>query len=890
MKKYNLEAPPRQRTSVPIQGIDVATPDDTVADGKCSALNNLRFKNGAWRPVSPYINTLNTGVSIVYNHIIDGDDHYIIKEGDNYFNSKPKTLIASISDVTLIYHFGNVLFFITPNSSHYYLYTDGNYKEWSAPSYIKTSISKYEYSPCEPTAGINDNETGKWIEYNTRGWHYDSSGNSVSNPGYGRWYPFYNITQGYSMLQQQDSSFWHGEFLLFCTFVMSDGTNLSPSPLHLIKSNTAYTETNNIVRDVCYDKSPLWLFREQVTADDDDSTQDTYLAIRVISKDGTTSVPSKEPLLQSCIASLDLNFYLHDNQKSLVQSIAIWATRLNPILTNSPHYAKHTVYTDREYDRNPWDIPLSSRRDNLNGSRERTRTVFREGSGYTTIAPSNNITDYYADNDLANQPFYLLSELPLSDFTENKNNYSKTITLNKELLDSMSNNRVYAPSNNIHALTPSSCLDYNARLHSASYKETFFSGYSFTDLYSATDATTLTPVNISVKLSEKLLLWGGYHYIGKSNLSNVPFSHIISYPDYRATYIQRSDLGTYPLKPSVANNFSWFHQAHTANEKFPPIGRQPSTGFTIASSARTVTYHNKIQVSAPNNCFNLPFDNSYTVGSSSNKIIALNSPAMEMHEMKIGELPLYVFTEEGIFALQAGSDTLYASVVPVNHDRIINPNTLAINNSIVYATERGIHLLRGATNTIISEPLHRDGVVPIGEYKTCQFIHPKGFNEIVVLPTSGGIAYVYNLDMGYWSTRTLSGVKLNTDELYDNGTIYDLTNENEDGELPIDIMTRPIKLGTLEYKRVETLIPRMTHSSTSSDITVRLTSSIATNALREETISSLSSLPLVFRRTRDSSSYFRVEVTTSGNELKSSEFSITNIDFEWYERFRRRMR
>ena len=54
MKTNELPKPPRQKTSVVIEGLDTSTPDDLVKDGKCETLHNLRYKEGAWRPVHPH--------------------------------------------------------------------------------------------------------------------------------------------------------------------------------------------------------------------------------------------------------------------------------------------------------------------------------------------------------------------------------------------------------------------------------------------------------------------------------------------------------------------------------------------------------------------------------------------------------------------------------------------------------------------------------------------------------------------------------------------------------------------------------------------------------------------------------------------------------------------
>lgn len=912
MKKNNLAAPPRQRTSVPIQGLDLITPDDTVADGKCQILHNMRYEGGAWRPTHPYTTNLNANIEIIYNHNFDGTDHYIYYNGDTGCfvsaskSATPKQSIISLPKDTKISHFGKVLIFTTDSTVYYFLHVDDSYCKWSIPDYIRTSVKKYDYKQCEPSAGVTSNETGEWVEYNN-GWGRNANGDTAAGmTGYARWYPFYNITQGYSMLETGLTDYWHGELLLFCTFVMTDGTNISPSPLHLLKSNSAYSEIKNVSRDICNSKSPVWLFRDTVTSSDNEEEQDTYLAIRVISNDGQTTVPDSEPLLQSCTASLQLSFSLSDEQRQMIKSIAIWSTRLNPILTNNPQFTYQEAIIDSSDDRSGgWDVPLSGQqRENLGGDRgyrstTRSESNFRQGTISSAVVPSNAFTAYYANNDLANQPFYLMSEIPIDSISGS----SYLLNITKELLDQCVGNRVYEPSNNVHNIIPRHSFDYNARLHLVAPTTTLSLGYNFGDIFPKESQTELVGVNTSLKTSNHTYTFGAQHFVGdklSSKLDNVPFSHIISYPDYRATIIHKQGVTPYVLKPAVGNNFAWYHQPHTFYEKFPLISDALGLeSFTLRATDRVVVESNKIQVSAPNNCFNLPYGNSYTIGSSSNKIIAINSPAIEMHEMKIGELPLYVFTEEGIFALQAGANTLYASVVPVNHDKIINPNTLAINNALVYATERGIHMLRGSENVIISTPIHKNGIVPIDVFKTCTFINPKAYNELVVLRSDGSGAYIYNLDSGYWSTRELSGWKLNTDELVTRNsgyfTIYNLTNEVEDECQTPQIITRPIKLGTLEYKRVETMIPRIQRNpETTYGFKCQLLDKWNQgkgNQMGEYTLDQSGLLPIGIRRTGSSSQYFTFRFVSTDYYVNiGPDFSISHIDFEWYERFRRRMR
>ena len=904
MKKNNLEAPPRQRTSVPIQGIDVATPDDIVTDGKCSALKNLRYEAGAWRPMCEYdLSEDPFSYPVIYNHIVDGKSNYICKNGDtySYLDGSYNATICKISGVIGISHFGNILIFMTSTDTHFYVWAQSGYSKWEKPSYVKTKVTDYQYSSMDPVAGIKVDDSD-WVEYGTRGWAVNNDGTtSAGSNANALWYPFFNLTQGHSMISTEpNSGYWHGELLLFTTFVMEDGTNIAPSPLHLLKSNTAYTNNQNVVRDVYVSKPPTTLFSLDTNSNNKD--EDTYIAIRVVGKDKGTTVPSNEPLLQSCKCNLNLSFTLGSSSAALIKSVAVWVTRVNPILTSSPHYK----YMERT--RDGWvpansDLPaeaavafatLKALTGNLFAEKEAEYfSNFRQHNG-AFIIPSSDVTDYYADNDLANQPFYLLKELTLEDFTLTDSSYSYTLPITKDLLDNSVGNRTYTPVNNVHTVTAKINADYNARLHLANYKTTLFKGFDFADAW---DGGLSTTKNVATDITV-----GGKTYRRSSSFNSsmsnfqtsAPFAHILSYPDSRAEMITLQGYAGWPLKPAHTNSFAWCHQEHTSEEKFPTISYDQdytgnsSLGLTLTNGSFDT--YNKLQVSAANNCFNLPFENNYTIGSSSNKIIAINSPAIEMHEMKIGELPLYVFTEEGIFALQAGTNTLYASVVPVNHDKIINPNTLAINNALVYATERGIHLLRGSENTIISTPIHTNGIVDINMLKSCQFINAKAFNELIVKPIDKDYAFVYNLSAGYWSTRDFKFTKLNTDELVYSDGVYDLLNEVESEPLTPTIVTRPIKLGTLEYKRVETMIPRLQCTpSKTNGFSVKLYDKSLTHSFGSYPLTSDGKY-MGLRRTGDSSQYYRFVFQADGAFSIGSDFSISHIDFEWYERFRRRMR
>ena len=78
---------------------------------------------------------------------------------------------------------------------------------------------------------------------------------------------------------------------------------------------------------------------------------------------------------------------------------------------------------------------------------------------------------------------------------------------------------------------------------------------------------------------------------------------------------------------------------------------------------------NRVQASATNNMFSLPFANSYRFGVSEERIIAIATVVDELSATRFGAFPLYVFTDRGVWSLESGTgEVLYSNILPVNHD------------------------------------------------------------------------------------------------------------------------------------------------------------------------------------------------------------------------------
>lgn len=890
MKNDNLTSPPRQRTSVAIQGIDRSSPDDIVKDGMCEELHNLRWKDNAWRPVHPHKKRSVKGLpdgqvtpTIIYKHPVSDPDYYIgqlklITGSYRYVNynitTGEYTTIATFRTLQKVSHFGNVLMFSDGVDMSYYLFKDNKYGEVSAnlplPSIdisygdFKAYDTRYVYWKVNKQIFLDINTPilpdtyhpawgGDNVNFFARAISAIASGTQEVQITVA--HMLYNVSQGIYPPDTEDGRIW-GNVCLFTALRMDDGSILQVSPLHLISREIPYQvkrifkgklEGKDVTSNASFQTADefIWAESNPITVSPTLNTNLTLDDYRI------NPIQYFTPSLRISIPNEIVN-------NPLVESVALYATRVT----------------------NVFDIDM-----------------------FATVRDNNVISDIYNEASIVDQPFYLIKEENINNIKQSSNTWDIEIT--QPLVDRSIHNSIYSPS----ILTPlfgDTTVDYNNRLHVGNITSVYGESPHLNGIFARDDTSSLRIASgIEIKtLARTIRLLGAYTPSLPSGLLKPPYNRIFSYPDINIkafmTHWQDADVASrFEAKVSLANGFAYRLQKGDNLYQYPELFVSSSNLVpfdSFSASPYLMEQPNRLQVSAPNNPFSFPFENSYTFGSSNNRIIAMQSAAIEMHEMKVGELPLYVFTEEGIFALVAGQNTLYASVAAINYDRIINPNTLAINGAIVYITEEGVHLLTSQGTQVISTPIHdANGMPPLDFLRTCKILWPKQYNEVVLHNEKDNKAYVFNLDSGYWSTRTLNGVKLNTDELHSSSFIYDLTDEDESLSLDASFTTRPVKLGNVEFKRLETIIPRMNTGAGGSQIDLQLQGSVdghEYHIMREcRSAYDLNRVnPMVVRRTPFSAKYFNISMQFKPSSNASLATTITHIDLEWYHKFMRKMR
>lgn len=346
------------------------------------------------------------------------------------------------------------------------------------------------------------------------------------------------------------------------------------------------------------------------------------------------------------------------------------------------------------------------------------------------------------------------------------------------------------------------------------------------------------------------------------------------------------------LKYSTALDISYLTNLSSSNmRKYQPLTLNKEKIGELEPTSEYAYSPNRLQVSELNNPYVYPFENSYRIGSATNEIIAINSAAIEMSDAKFGEFPVYVFTKEGIFAMQSGTETLYAAIVPINYDVAINPNTLAVNGAVLYFTDKGLHALTNQGAQLLSAPLHTSNNRIPEWMRTTQMVYLPEWNEVLCTDLPNRKAYVFSLDSKVWSTRDIpEGYILNNDELVaTDDMIYNLRNEKEQGEksIAVTISTRPIKLGSIELKRAETIIVRF-ECATEQTLNVKVEGSVDTQhwqTLRElENVKT--NKDIIIRRTPASVKYLRFSIRGEVTD----DIRILAFEVEYYHRWMRKMR
>lgn len=109
---------------------------------------------------------------------------------------------------------------------------------------------------------------------------------------------------------------------------------------------------------------------------------------------------------------------------------------------------------------------------------------------------------------------------------------------------------------------------------------------------------------------------------------------------------------------------------------------------------------NSLFVSPVNEPFVFPAEGRFTFQS---KILGVAVATTTLSQGQFGQFPLYVFTEDGIWAMETGADGSFISQKPLTRDVCVNPDSItSLDNAVVFVSAQGVMLLQGSQVTNIS--------------------------------------------------------------------------------------------------------------------------------------------------------------------------------------------
>lgn len=449
----------------------------------------------------------------------------------------------------------------------------------------------------------------------------------------------------------------------------------------------------------------------------------------------------------------------------------------------------------------------------------------------------------------ANQQFYKVKEIAFSDLVTGNTTGNVTVNtwidvdLSDKLGDSLVN-QDELPVDNMthHTLLPQKQMVYNSRLHAIDYKTILSRGWAMDNFYAnaglgqfealshaseghawiiKTDIKTETGISTVVRYKPATV----ENYLMPDKLSSM-----LSYPDSRAEKMTITRIlyaggawysftKEFPLTSSETHNFSYYVSAD-----IKPMGFNYTDNVTFPLSIpseiqREQIFRNGMKVSSLNNPFNFTALNTYLIGTGIIRNVATN--AIKMSEGQFGQYPLYIFTTDGIYALDTGTSIVYNAQSPVSTEVPISDIICSVTKGVIFIGSRGVFIISGQDPVLISGQLEQDpvdisintNVVPFMTFiLTLKNIlyNPKQ-NELIFI-NSSNYNYVLNIETKFWYLST-EKIDVAVGNVYpellvmDDKKIKDYA-QSEAPETNVSFMTRPIFYGIDERKKLHRMILR----------------------------------------------------------------------------------
>lgn len=290
--------------------------------------------------------------------------------------------------------------------------------------------------------------------------------------------------------------------------------------------------------------------------------------------------------------------------------------------------------------------------------------------------------------------FYLLASYPVGD---NGISTSANEEISKDLRSLVSREAMTDDYDSHDRIMPNSMFIYNGRLNLAAITKRYFHGFTAAQMIPHVASGTSTDVYVTLNVNGVSTT---LKTTTRSAGTTIGAPLYLYYPNTNAKEITLAYNGTYktfPLKPHDFLNGSYYFDGWNTTY---PTGTQPSEADYLDEKL-----DNRIFTSEVNNPFYFPVTGINTVGSG--EILSICAAVKALSQGQFGQFPLYAFTTEGVWALETAADGTYTARQPVTRDVCINPDSITqLDDSVLFATDRGIMMLTGSNSICISDAIN----------------------------------------------------------------------------------------------------------------------------------------------------------------------------------------
>lgn len=376
--------------------------------------------------------------------------------------------------------------------------------------------------------------------------------------------------------------------------------------------------------------------------------------------------------------------------------------------------------------------------------------------------------DSYEEKVSGVSAFKIVKEIKKDEISMNDNFVD--VPLDAEVLKGLSGNTSLLPDNteNLATYNAKYAMSYNQREHWVGVIESEFVGFDL-DAMCGFVQTQEHDANYKVGIEQRESEALQYAVRGKNTQAsaNRRWFFYTNSKAVEATIYENGKQYKYKL------------QAHTflkgAYRFGDPLatGDDTDNGLSLPRSVISTNKDNMVFVSVQGN----PIMIEQRVRVGDGILYAAASNTRPITRNQFGQSPLYVFSSDGIWAMEVATDGSYSVRQSVSRDVCNNVRSITpIDSAVLFTTKRGIMMLSGTDTQCISEPINTNrpfnilslgnmlktyledndykifDVMPFNEFiRNCQIIYDYVGQLLIVFRDNCKYAYAYSIGDKKWS-------------------------------------------------------------------------------------------------------------------------------------------